>query len=338
MEHGKPNGAPELLHAGLDFANAWLTNRGTLYYYTTGISSNIFGVNLGSDMKISQAPRLIAERFVNANNGPAPSPDGSQLTYLSLRQTGNVVVIRNLKSGEETEVPAKVPVAMVRSQGPLWFPDGRSLLLLSREPNKAGAGLYRINISTGNADLVVRLLQPLRGYRLAPDGKALFYAEQSAETSPKALTTRLVRFDLETQRETELKSGELIQGLAVSADSKWIAYLSSGKGPGEKPYIAVMPASGGEGKEVFRAESWPDNSAVNSMLAWSPDQSSVLFVKGHELWRVRVSDGKPELMFTWSGTIRSPQFHPDGKTLFFAGFDTRGGGVWTLENFLPAEK
>ena len=144
-------------------------------------------------------------------------------------------------------------------------------------------------------------------------------------------------FDIETRRETELKAGERFMAVAVSPDGKQLAYLV--KTPGPASYLAVVPASGGTPREVFRDSV--DGSRYT--LAWTPDQRYLLFVRGsasgngpNVLWRVPVSGEAPERMglsMTAAG-IGSPQIHPDGKRIFFASNAGGPNEVWALENFL----
>lgn len=211
--------------------------------------------------------------------------------------------------------------------------------MFSRLPQGPGPSFYRIDATTGNAELLHRMSHTLEGYRLSPDGRTLFYTEQTAESK----NTRLVSFDIETRRETELKTGEHFMTVAVSPDAKQLAYLVQTDGPAS--YLAVMPATGGTSREVLRSSPWVDGSRYT--LAWTPDQRYLLFVRGsaggngpNVLWRVAVSGGAAEQMglSMAADNIGSPQIHPDGKRIFFAS-NTRGPNeVWALENFLPAPK
>ena len=336
---GKP-GEAKLVRADLGrVEDIWMTRSGTLYYIIPGTASpNIYSAELGADMKVTKPPVLAVQRFVNSNNGPALSPDGQYLAYESFRPGSYepALVIQTIRTGEERTVPAKASIGMMRGIGPMWFPDGRSLLMFSRLPQGPGPSFYRIDATTGNAELLHRTSHTLDGYRLSPDGRTLFYTEQTAESN----NTRLVSFDIETRRETELKTGENFMAVAVSPDGKQLAYLVQTDGPAS--YLAVIPAAGGTSREVLRRSPWVDGSRYT--LAWTPDQRYLLFVRGgaggngpNQLWRVPVSGGPAEQMGLpmAAANIASPQIHPDGKRVFFAS-NTRGPNeVWALENFLP---
>jgi Tol biopolymer transport system component len=287
-------------------------------------------------MKVSKPPALATERYVNSNNGPSLSPDGQYLAYISLRPEGvAALVVRTLATGEEREV-TRGRFGMVFGYGPMWFPDGRSVLMLSRDTERPGLTYNRVDLASGNAE-ILHHTGNIQGYKLSSDGKAIFYSEVPAGGVP----TRLMRFDLDTRRETELKKGEWFIALAVSPDGKQLAYLVSVR-PGAASYLAVMPTAGGESREVFRGSPWMDASRYNT-LAWTPDQRYLLFVRGgvadsspNVLWRVPVAGGQPEQMgVSMQARIRSPQVQPDGRRIFFSANESSGSEVWALENFLP---
>jgi Tol biopolymer transport system component len=149
-----------------------------------------------------------------------------------------------------------------------------------------------------------------------------------------------VRFQLETRTEKELKAGAWYIELAVSPDSKQLAYLVQVR-PGAASYLALMPAAGGEAREVFRASDWIDGSRY-SALSWTPDGRHLVFVRGSAseresvLWQVPAAGGQAEpLGISFRGKIKSPDIHPDGRRIVFGASDNSAGEVWALENFLP---
>jgi len=341
FDDGKP-GEAKLVKADLGLVESmWMTHNGTLYYDLPGASNpNIYSAELGADMKISKAPALAVETFVNSNNGPSLSTDGQFLAYESFRPgvPAPTLVLQTIKTREERIVPAKVAITMIRGIGPMWFPDGRSLLVISRTPPGPGLSFYRMDVETGNAELLLRTGHGLAGYKLAPDGKSLFFTELTSGSD----NTRLVRFDIATKRETELKTGEHFMTLAVSPDSKQLGYLVQTPGPAS--YLAVMPAEGGLAREVYRGSPWMDGSRFT--LGWSPDQRYLIFARGsagdnapNVLWRVPVSGGSAEQMgLSMLGRVGSPQIHPDGKRIFLSANANSPSEIWALDNFIKRGK
>lgn len=345
LKDGKPAGAAELVkdNMGGRFVKPLrMVNSGALYYVRPGGSrSNVYTADLDADLKAAKPPTIGTDKFVNANLGPAWSPDGQQLAYYSSRGSALslALMVRTLRTGEEREVNVRLPLYPHFGAGPKWFPDGRSVLVAAREPQRAVISFYRVELTTGKAELLWRPDKGLQGYALSPDGKAIFGSE-GTDTAP-AITTRLVRFDLESHAETELRKGEWFIELAVSPDSKQLAYLVSVR-PGAASYLAVIPAIGGQPREVFRGTPWIDGSRY-SALSWTPDSRNLVFARGSAgagapwtLWRVPITGGDPQpLGISFRGQIRSPEFHPDGRKIVFGGSDNADSELWALENFFP---
>jgi len=201
----------------------------------------------------------------------------------------------------------------------------------------AANDFYRIDIESGAATLIHRTSDRLQGYRLSPDGKSFYYTEVD---EVKGEGTRLMRFDLDSKQATELKGNETYIALAVSPDNKQIAYLVSVR-PGSESYIAVMPASGGPSREIYRGTPWSDGSRYNT-LGWTADQKYVMFVRGaagdnapNVLWRVPVQGGQAEQMgLSLPASIRLPQIDPSGQHLYFSANANGPNELWALEHFL----
>jgi WD40 repeat protein len=104
----------------------------------------------------------------------------------------------------------------------------------------------------------------------------------------------------------------------------------------------VIPAAGGESRELFRSSHWTDETLYNS-LAWTPDQKFLVFAQGNgvsggtkALWKVPVAGGQAQPVgISLPAEIKSLQIDPDGKRIFFSGTEKSPYEVWTLENFLP---
>lgn len=303
-----------------------LTRRGALTYSVRGgAGPNVYSADLGPDGKAAAPPRMIADKFVNSNDAPSVAPDGLSLAYVSRRPGGNVLVIRTLKTGDERILPLSIAPMRIA-----WFPDGGSVLALSRDrASVSGFRFDRIDIATGAAEKILSEPDWVLDDSIAPDGKALFYTGAG---------DRLVRFDLETRRETILRNGEYTAAVAVSPDSKQLAFIASISSGAS--YIGIMPAAGGASREILRATPWVD--ATRFTLAWTPDQRYLLFIRAvdgesgpESVWRVPAAGGPAEQIgLSLPAHFGSLQFHPDGRTLFFAANEGTPNEVWTLENFL----
>ena len=341
VANGKASGPATLAKSDLDrIRMLGITDRGALLYVRNGkMKSNIYSARLDADGKISKPPALAVDQYVGGNQGPSLSPDGRSLAYYSNRP-GLSLVIRTLETRTERVVPVAGQLGVVQGYGPMWFPDGRSVLAgLYQAP----IGAYRVDLESGRAESVWPLQKPIETYTLSPDGRAIYYTGVMPGDPKQYLTTRLMRYDLAARRLTELKSdgSARINNPVVSRDGKQLAYAAS-IAPGGQGYLAVMPAGGGESREVFRGQ-WRGTSRLNTM-AWSADQRYIYFVRGgvaddgpNVLWRVPAAGGDAERVGDLgSGVIRSPQPVADG-TIFFTLSTFDPNEVWQENAVLQGE-
>jgi Tol biopolymer transport system component len=160
--------------------------------------------------------------------------------------------------------------------------------------------------------------------------------------------SEIVMRDLQSGEEKELFHYPRVERgirIALSPDAQWLCFSNAGWGGIRS--LNIMPASGGEVKEIWSfGETKMGTPGIHQ--AWSPDGRYILFsapdtsdMRVWDLWRIPVEGGKPEkagLQRSWGMfdlTVR-----PDGRKLAFAG---RGGAstdseLWVLENFLPEIK
>jgi Tol biopolymer transport system component len=284
--------------------------------------TNIYRAELDANGKVSSPPSLAVKNFINKTAAPFLSPDGQYLAFKS----GESLVIHTLKTGEERIVPTD-PLGGLWN----WFPDGRSVLVTRPVQQGQGATFLRVDLQTGKAEPLFHNQTWIPGVSLSPDGKTVFYSEPN----------RLVRYDLETQREIELPKSDAVTAfysVAVSPDGKQLAYVFWNGGPTHS--IMIIPASGGTPREVFRSD---EISRFNS-LAWTGDQKYLLVAAGgvgstpnakYMLWRVPISGGSAEQTGLSLPDLHFPQVHPDGRAIFFQSNDIGANEVWAFENFLP---
>ena len=98
--------------------------------------------------------------------------------------------------------------------------------------------------------------------------------------------------------------------------------------------LKVIPAAGGEAREIVPAKNIPVN-----MLAWTADGRRLLFGVGNdnakrEVWLVSAEGGEPRKLDLDMDKMAGFTAHPDGKRIAFTagGFDNE---IWVMENFLP---
>jgi Tol biopolymer transport system component len=350
VRDGRPIGDPELVKADMGMAQLnSITKAGALYYTVPGRSyRSIYRVPLDASGKAAGQPAEATGQFVNSNWGGTLSPDGRELAFFSLRPRQQLV-IRNVASGQERTFP--VDYGLLRGSyydGPQWFPDGESVLVLVQPNSGSGKAVYRVDATTGKAERL-----PLENaahqslFRVSADGQTVFYKGNGS--------AYLASFDLETKQERVLfradRTKEHVADLTVSPDGKQVAFRLQRD---ESQIFYVIPSSGGEPREVHRYPTQGVGGGERyNTLTWTPDQKHLLFVKNKDaasdadcdyskkrscratVWRVDVASGNAENV---GGDIRrdikSPQIAPDGKSLYFSGLGV-DDELWVLESFLP---
>jgi Tol biopolymer transport system component len=337
---GTPTGPARLVKDNVEFYPLGFTPNGALYYLGGRRTTNVYVAELDATLDVAGASSMATDWFINSNQAGVWSPDGENLAYVSATPRGAFIRVRSVKTGEDREVPSRIPIG-----GPVrWFPDGQSLLVASRAARLLNGelGYYRVDVATGNAEVLHQTAStnPVSTRPdLSPDGKTIFYLE-----SP----TQPVRFDIDSRRATKLTPVGPRVALAVSPDGTQVAYLGTGTNlPGESILAAlvVAPATGGEPRAVanFSGNSTTRDANEGLGLAWSPDQRYLFFVRpegdtgdgSKAVWRVPLAGGEPENIGISMNRIRALRMHPDGRRIAFDSVVDPRSEVWVLENFLP---
>lgn len=156
---GTPQGQAELLAPDVGRDPMGITRNGSLLYMIRGGGRNVHLAEVGADMKLKGAPTMLSERFINTNSSPVWSLDGQYIAYYSARGSrdalgSTVLVIRSTKTGEERDIVLKLLATPVQQTALRWFPDGRSLIVVGRNPQRNGVAYYRVDVASGNLQLL----------------------------------------------------------------------------------------------------------------------------------------------------------------------------------------
>ncbi|MGI8785129.1 MAG: hypothetical protein ACR2L2_15945 [Acidobacteriota bacterium] len=355
---GKPKGLAKLIKRDIGPSKNAIgfTREGSYYYTVYGGVNDVYLATLDPVRgKIYESKKLVSR--VGFNTSVEWSPDGHYLAYASGAGGEHdpfVLGIRSIETGKERRLRLN---KMTRFGGhsfqPHWSPDGRFLLAQGRNsdymgPGRDSQGLYRIDAQTGKIALLVQtqtICPPdcIEWPVWTRNGKVIFTRWISR---PRSIVAR----DFETGRETELLravSPAELSHLTVSADGQWLAFIWWDQNGG-KTVLKVMPASGGEAREIFKlpAPALADYAQPLFALAWTYDSRHMIFAfassspdtrQTFELWRISAEGGKPEhIGLAMEGLLPyGLSVHPDGRRIAFtAGTPTREE-VWVIENFLP---
>ena len=344
---GRPQGSPQVVKQDIGRVSRMMgfTRNGALYYgkmswVSTG---DVYTATLDfAAGEPSVPPTPVSERFVGSNIAPDWSPDGEYLVYVSRRgapgSRSQIMAIRTLETGRERELPLPVTQLVTR---PRWSPDGAAFLVVGRD-SKAHYGLYRIDAEAGDATPIVQF-EPgvlILWAAWALDGRAVFYLR----ADPIAKVLAIVRRDLDTGQERNVEGVPAWSvEVALSPDGRQLALIVFNQEPATAA-LMVMPAAGGEPRELLRVEApelikggmWEDG------LAWAADGRHVLFGKFRvddqeqivEWWRIPVEGGEAQKIGLAMANLRDVRVHPDGQRIAF----TAGkfiNEVWVMEHFLP---
>ncbi|HUU13614.1 MAG TPA: hypothetical protein VM182_07875, partial [Terriglobia bacterium] len=151
---------------------------------------------------------------------------------------------------------------------------------------------------------------------------------------------RILSRNLTTGEEKQLYTGDPESGslsISLSPDGRWLAFINLDK----KKVLRVMPASGGDPKELLRFE---EERSYSGFIEWTADGKYILFPRlqpGKDnlrsLWRIAADSGEPQQLNLVMAGFEDLSVHPDGEHLALSspGFTMKRPSVWVMENFLP---
>jgi len=343
VKEGKANGPARLVKADFGSGRFWprgITRNGELYFFSGAEATNLYNLEFDANLKPVNPPELVPQRFVNSTGNGSWSPDGESLAYFVFRAPSQIVpggtdlVVRTVSSGTERilHLPQLIVPPYLYTPPPRWFPDGRSVMVASYGRKRPGFAFYRVDLGSGNAEFLHEA-QEAGPSDMSPDGKAIFYRAGAATPG-----MRIMRFDLDMQRETELTripAGKSLTPIVVSPDGKELAYGILDDPTGTVAAVAsleIMSVSGGQPRQVFHGKMGPQ------LVGWSRDQRLLLFAQPGIGWStIAVTGGEPEKLGVVKGAS-FPQFHPGGRRVVFGAGGDGQQQFWVLENFLPKSK
>lgn len=197
---------------------------------------------------------------------------------------------------------------------PVWLPDGRSLLYVS--DRAGGRDLYQIHLAdAGRArGEPQRITTGINAHTidLAHDGKTLTYAAYTSYTHIWSVPMPSGRVATLADA-TQLTFGsEVVEGLALSPDGKWIAYDSD---RGGDPDVWKIPADGGEPSQITT------RVGGDFVQDWSNDGKELSihsFLTGHrDVFVISVDGSQTQQVVATPANESNPEFSPDGNSIAY---------------------
>ncbi len=268
------------------------------------------------DLSDGQRRMLVVGREPHS---PAWSPDGEWIAYVE----GNMqwVTAANIAPSSIWLVRASggTPIRLTNDQplhtSPVWLDSKRLMLISNRDggrdvyllmrPGSRAAPLEPVRVTTG--------LNP-HTISLSADGRRLVYAVYSE-------TANLHAFPLRSGPVVSLVNGrpitsgaQVIEGVGVSPDGKWIAFDSDRNGNQD---IFRMPIDGSSAPEVLAS-----SPADEFRPAYSPDGRHIAFHlirtgTRRDMYLMQPEGGPPELIQVTTENNFAPRWSPDGRSLSF---------------------
>lgn len=330
---GKALGEPVFVKKDWGSRPMGFTRTGSFFY---AADNNVFSVQIAElDPASGNLVSPPQQAFRRGNvRSPDWSPDGRFLAAVDALKPMRAVIIRSMETGEERELRVGERTIAGARIGLRWTPDGKAVVV----PESEYKNLMRIDVQTGQ----VTSLMPLPAlvdcsFDFSRDGNIVFFVRQAASPDVNAL----VAHDLRSGKETVVIEKRGLFAGAVSPDGQ---RLLIALWEGNSQVLLVMPAAGGEARELVRVDRKKEAPFWGSP-SWTADGRYVAFLKGvlgrtpnqWELWRVPAEGGEPQRIGLIPGRFRDARLHPDGRRI--AIFDAKVNfEVWVMENFLPPQK
>ncbi|MBA2627107.1 MAG: PD40 domain-containing protein, partial [Gemmatimonadales bacterium] len=202
-------------------------------------------------------------RFLSGSNaGRALSPDGRRLALTIAAEGGSDIWVKDLDHGPLSRLSSD-PGPEIR---PRWTPDGRSVLYMSSSRSL----LRRRADGTLPPDTLLRLPEPIFEAQWSRDG-AWIVVRVGGMGGTRDIWAQQVGKDSTARRVLASPSDE--NAVALSPDSRWIAYQSDETGTGEVFVRPFPDVSSGK---------WTVSLGGGSAPLWSHSGKEIFYVDDHK--------------------------------------------------------
>ncbi len=285
------------------------------------------------------APVSFTQGFVEGASNPTWSPDGQHLAY-PVECNNGCLAIRSVATGHVRRLAGALTEARVAH----WVPDGRSLLMQSRDV-KGRAGIFQVDVQSGDARPVISS-DRLSVFAQSPDGNKVYF-NRGGTFFERDLAS-------EAERTVNGDTGEVFG--ALSPDGEYIAVARANRASNTASLLLV-PTAGGQPRELLRL-THPEALFRPSSGGWTSGSSALIIQKytgsRWELWLVPVTTGPPRKLDIdpelWRAGISNSNnatplvlqgdtgfsLSPDGRSIALVMGKTTAE-VWALENVLAAQ-
>jgi Tol biopolymer transport system component len=314
VKDGKPDGSPVLIETGIGtITPQGFDQDGSLYYMTSPSRGNVYTAEWNPKTgEILEKPERPIKHLGQSTYSPSYSPDGKYLAYVSVRggnpmsKEQHFICIRSLDTGDEREFKTEY-----KSWGRFrWSPDSQFILAVTSDGEDQNKHSLLCMIDTRSGDIkpvfrckLDRQKEWLNSPDFSPDGKSVYYVHTDGIKKIRRLLIR----DLKSGDEKEIyrplyRDNDRFKCI-LSPDGKQFV-LQNYRLKNSMAVMSILPASGGEIRELYRYEY---NLSFSLVLTWSQDGRYILFsnvvpdqqksiVPTFHLLRIPAEGGEPQAL------------------------------------------
>ncbi|MCI0697103.1 winged helix-turn-helix domain-containing protein [candidate division KSB1 bacterium] len=210
---------------------------------------------------------------------PALSSDGQKLAFVWNGGTAQTeaLYVKDIGSDQSMRL-------IDSASDPVWSPDGRHLAFVRH--SLEGCTIFKISSSGGPGQKLLEIAREAHPFdpSWSPDGHWLVYSlQRNGQDS-------LYLLSLETREHKSLgapPAGAHDRKPVFSPDGKNVAFLRAAYG---KTEIYSIPVNGGEAARLTQRQH------RISDFDWMPDSRALVLATQEGLWKLRIADGKEELL------------------------------------------
>ncbi len=275
-------------------------------------------------------PTLIAQ--ATEVHGLSWSPDGSRIAYVSgassyvlgVNLFGNIRPSSLWVVSAEGGDPVRVTEDDNLDLSPTWTPDGRHLFFVS---NRGGTrDIYRVRLRASGepAGEPQRVTIGIHAHTLSisNDGRSLAYSVLTFRSNIWSLPIPTGGPVSSSQAEPVTTDQQVIEGLSVTPDGRWLVFDSNRNGNQD---IYKMPVEGGEVQQLTTDPSH------DFAPMWSDDGEQIVFhslrTGSRDVYVVSADGGSIQQVTSYSGNEMYPDWSPGRDRIVFRSSGNAVNGI-----------
>jgi hypothetical protein len=183
---------------------------------------------------------------------------------------------------------------------------------------------------------VTTLVEQVMAYTVSANGKKAVVMQPLKITANSNELFNLSVIDLTTNQISLLvKRTSLLDGISISPDGRWVAYLFPHINPTETLTIYIT-ASNGTTLPMAAGACEPETPLICQTTTWSQDSQSVLWSDQRGIWLVDVNSSNPIQVISNRVTVVDPKGQISEMVVYYHGIQWRPGGRYLLATVTPS--